>query len=171
MAISIDTVKDALRIDYSDDDAEFTRLIAAAIAWVERYTNVGLTSASRTLVLPSFVDTNLPMDPYTALTSVTYYNSANVLTTMPSTSYYVDRSRNLPTIRFIDFPDTYVGTQVTVTYVAGYATEPADMVQAVISIVGLWYNNPEAAQPVALTPVPLGALALLDHYRVKGPFS
>ena len=68
-------------------------------------------------------------------------------------------------------PLTYEGTNIEVVYVAGNATEPPDMVQAVISIVGAWYNNPEATAPVMLTSVPLGAIYLLDHYRVKGPFS
>lgn len=171
MAISTATVKTALRIDYTDDDAEFTRLIAAAVAWVERYTNVGLSSATRTLKLATWADAVLPVDPFTSLTSVTYYDSSNVLTTMPSTDYWVDVSGDMPRIRFLEFPATYEGTNMTVTYVAGHATEPADMVQAVISIVGAWYNNPEATQPIALNTVPLGALYLLDHYRVKGPFS
>lgn len=171
MAITTATVKTALRIDYTDDDAEFTRLIAAAVAWVERYTGVGLSSASRTMRLGSFKDSALPIDPFVSLSSVQYYDSSNALVTMPSTDYWVDQTGDLPRIRFLEQPSIYEGTQVTVTYVAGHATEPADMVQAVISIVGAWYNNPEAAQPIALSTVPLGAIYLLDHYRVKGPMS
>ena len=171
MAISTATVKAALRIDYTDDDAEFTRLIAAAVAWVERYTNVGMSSASRTVKLAEWRDTVLPIDPFTSLTSVTYYNSANTLTTMPAADYWVDQSADMPVIRFLEHPTMYEGTNATVTYVAGHATEPADMVQAVISIVGLWYNNPEAAQPVGLIPVPMGAMFMLEHLKVKGPFS
>lgn len=171
MAITTATVKTALRIDYTDDDAEFTRLIAAAVAWVERYTGVGLSSASRTLKLAGWEDALLPLDPFTSLTSVTYYNSGNVLTTMPSTDYWVDQTGDMPRIRFLEAPTMYEGTMATVTYVAGHSTEPADMVQAVISIVGAWYNNPEATQPIALSTVPLGALYLLDHYKVKGSLS
>jgi uncharacterized phiE125 gp8 family phage protein len=171
MAITTATVKTALRIDYTDDDAEFTRLIAAAVAWVERYTNVGLSSATRTLKLASWSEAVLPVDPFVSLTSVTYYNGSNALTTMPSTDYWVDQTGDLPRIRFLDAPSIYEGTQITVTYVAGHATEPADMVQAVISIVGAWYNNPEATQPVPLSVVPMGAMYLLEHYKVKGPLS
>jgi len=171
MAISTATVKTALRIDYTDDDAEFTRLIAAAVAWVERYTNVGMSSATRTLKLNDWSEAVLPIDPFTSLTSVTYYNASNVLTTMPAGDYWVDQGGAMPRIRFLESPTMYEGTQATVTYVAGHATEPADMVQAVISIVGAWYNNPEASAPVGLLPVPLGAQYMLEHLKAKGPFS
>jgi len=171
MAISNATVKAALRIDYVDDDAEFTRLIAAAVAWVERYTNVGLSSTARTLQLAGWDDAVLPIDPYVSLTSVKYRDASNTLTTMPSTDYWVDLAGAMPRIKFLEKPLTYEGTNIEVVYVAGNATEPPDMVQAVISIVGAWYNNPEATAPVMLTSVPLGAIYLLDHYRVKGPFS
>ena len=171
MAITTATVKAALKIDYSDDDSELSRLIAAATAWVERYTNVGLSSASRSIVLASWTPAYLPVDPFTSLTSVTYFDTSNAIATMPSTDYWVDRSGQLPVIHFLEEPELYEGTQITVNYVAGYSTEPADLVQAVIAIVGLWYNNPEAAQPIALNAVPMSAMFLLEHHRVKGPFS
>jgi hypothetical protein len=62
------------------------------------------------------------------------------------------------------------GTLASVTYVGGYATEPNEVVQAIVSLVGLYYNNPEAAQPVGLVVVPLGAQFMLEHLRVRGPF-
>lgn len=171
MAISNATVKAALRIDYVDDDAEFTRLIAAAVAWVERYTNVGLSSTSRSLYLAAWADAVIPIDPFVSLTSVKYFDTSNTFTTMPSADYWIDRSSAMPRIKFLEKPELYEGTNIEITYVAGNATEPADMVQAVISIVGAWYNNPEATAPVALQSVPLGAIYLLEHYKVKGPFS
>jgi hypothetical protein len=75
-------------------------------------------------------------------------------------------------LRFLDEPpEIKPGTLATVGYTAGYATEPNEVVQAVISLVGLWYNNPEAAQPIGLTAVPLGAQFMLEHLRLKGPFT
>jgi uncharacterized phiE125 gp8 family phage protein len=171
MAISTATVKAALKIDYSDDDAELARIISAAVAWVERYTGVGLSVASRTLRLRDWSDAMLPVDPFLSLTSVSYYDSSNVLTTMPSTDYWVDQTGQMPVIRFLEWPSMYEGTSVTVTYSAGWSTEPADLVQVVIALTGLWYNNPEAAQIVNLNSVPLAAQMILEHNRVKGPMS
>jgi hypothetical protein len=40
----------------------------------------------------------------------------------------------------------------------------------IISIVGAHYNNPESAQPISLSTVPLGAQFMLEHLRMRGPF-
>ena len=40
--------------------------------------------------------------------------------------------------------------------------------QLVISMVGSWYNNPEAVQPIGLSTVPLSAQFILDQYKVQG---
>jgi uncharacterized phiE125 gp8 family phage protein len=170
MAISTATVKSALRIDYSDDDAELTRLIAAAVAWVENYCGFRLTSASRTMKLREFRRTVLAVQPVTLITSVTYTANAGAVT-MDAASYWLDTSETLAAIEFLDAPSIDEGTLITVTYSAGYATEPNEVVQAVISIVGSWYNNPEAHAPTLLSPTPLGAQFMLEHLRIKGPFS
>jgi len=170
MAISTATVKSALRIDYSDDDAELARLIAAAVAWVENYCGFRLTSASRTMKLREFKRTVLAVQPVTSVTSVTYTTGGDV-ETLDTELWWLDTSETLAAIEFLDPPAIDDGTLITVTFVAGYATEPNEVVQAVISIVGSWYNNPEAHAPTLLSPTPLGAQFMLEHLRIKGPFS
>lgn len=173
MAISLATVKTALKIDYDDDDTELTRLIAAAISWVENYCGFSLSSSSRTMYLREWRDTVLEVQPVTAFTSIAYTNAsgdAAILT--QGTHYWLDLSGAVGILRFIDEPPAMKeGTLATATYTAGYASEPNEVVQAVISTVGLWYNNPEAAQPIGLSATPMGAMFLLEHLRVKGPFS
>jgi uncharacterized phiE125 gp8 family phage protein len=170
MAIALATVKSALRIDYADDDAELTRLIAAAVAWVENYCGFRLTSASRTMKIRSWSRTVLAVQPVTSLTSVTYTASGNT-ETLDTDLRWLDTADTLAAIEFLDAPTIDDGTLITVTYVAGYAVEPNEVVQAVISIVGAWYNNPEATAPTLLSPTPLGAQFMLEHLRMKGPFS
>jgi len=173
MAIALSTVKAALRIDYTADDTELTRLIAAAVAWVENYCGFSLSSASRTMYLASWKDTVFFVQPVTALASVAYTDpDGNAATLTSGTDYYWDRSGPVDVLRFLGEPPAMKdGTLATVTYTAGYATEPNEVVQAVISLVGSWYNNPEATAPVQLSQVPLGAQYMLEHLRVKGPFS
>ena len=170
MAISTATVKTALRIDYADDDAELTRLIAAAVAWVENYCGFRLTSASRTMKLREFQRTVLAVQPVTSITSVAYTSGGNA-ETLNADQYWLDTSETLSAVEFLEAPSIDDGTLITVTYVAGYATEPNEVVQAVISLVGAWYNNPEAHAPTLLSPTPLGAQFMLEHLRIRGPFA
>lgn len=170
MALSLATVKAALRIDYVDDDSELSRLILAAEAFVESYTGVRISSASRSMTLLSFKRTKFADYPRTLTGAVTYYNEANVFTVM-SQGYWTDTTQALDAIEFTEVPATYPGTVITVSYTAGYATMPNEIAQVVISLVGLWYNNPEAAQPITMTSVPLGGMFMLEQLRVKAPFS
>ena len=172
MAVTLSQVKDALRIDYTDDNSELTRLIAAATAWVETYTGLLMTQASRTMYLREFKRTMFAHLPYVSLTSVTYTNPAGSVVTMTSgTDYWIDTSKTLPALEFLETPSIKDGTLITVTYVAGYSTEPNEVVQCIIALVGGWYNNPESMQPVALSAPPLGAQFMLEHLRVRGLFA
>ena len=171
MAVSLSTVKTALKIDYTDDDTELTRLIGVATSWVEYYTGIKLTQATRTMYLREFARTAVADYPYVSTTSVTYTDGSGATVTMTSgTDYWVDLSGDIKAIEFLNEPSIKEGTLITVTYVAGYSTEPNEVVQAIISLVGLYYNNPEAAQPVGLTTVPLGGQFMLEHLRIRGTF-
>jgi uncharacterized phiE125 gp8 family phage protein len=171
MAVSLSTVKTALKIDYTDDDTELTRLIGVATSWVEYYTGIKLTQATRTMYLREFARTAFADYPYVSTTSVTYTDGSGATVTMTSgIDYWVDLSGDIKAIEFLNEPSIKEGTLITVTYVAGYSTEPNEVVQAIISLVGLYYNNPEAAQPVGLTTVPLGGQFMLEHLRIRGTF-
>jgi uncharacterized phiE125 gp8 family phage protein len=173
MTIALATIKAALKIDYTDDDTELERIRDAAVAWVENYCGFALSSATRTMYLRDWQDTVFAVQPVTALTVISYTNAAGVSSVLAAgTDYYLDISGAVSILRFLDEPpEIKPGTLATVGYTAGYATEPNEVVQAVISLVGLWYNNPEAAQPIGLTAVPLGAQFMLEHLRLKGPFT
>lgn len=165
MSVPLSTIKSALKIDYTDDDADLIRLRESATDLVERRTQCLLSPQTRTLYLASVADTLIPDHPFVSLTSVQYYDGSNVLTTMPSADYWIDRTSGpIPHLRFLEFPSVYEGTAVTITYVAGYSSVPNVLVHAIIALVGGWYNNPEAFQPIGLATVPLSVEYILDSF-------
>lgn len=168
MTVPLSTLKSALKIDYDDDDKDLVRLREAAVSLIERRTQMILGPSTETLYLARFRDTMIPGFPFSSLTSVSYYDSSNVLTTMPSSQYWIDRSEGaMPMLRFLETPGIYEGTNILVTYVAGYSTLPNELVHAVIALVGHWYNNPEAAQPIGLSTVPLSLEYILSHLSTR----
>ena len=171
MAVTTANVKSAMRIDYSDDDTLIASLITHVTDFVERYCGFALSNATRTMKLTSFNRSVFSVVPFSSLTSVTYTNPAGSVVTMTSgVDYWLDDSDELAALVFLNTPEMKAGTLATVTYVAGYTTYPPSVDQVIISIVGAHYNNPEAAQPISLSTVPLGAQFMLEHLRMRGPF-
>lgn len=162
MSVPLLTIKSALKIDYDEDDRELTRIREAATSLVERKTQIGLTVREHTLYLREFADTLIPVHPFVSVASVKYTTSG-VLTTVASTEYWIDRTEPMPVLRFLSsfVPDR--GTMVEVRYSAGYAEIPNELAHAIVSLVGHWYNNPEAASPIGLTTIPLGLEYILQH--------
>jgi uncharacterized phiE125 gp8 family phage protein len=170
-AVDLETVKTALKIDYDDDDDELERLIHAAESFLEQKTGVDFTPKASTMYLRNFRRTVFPRQPLQSATQVTYTSTAGVSTVLPTTSWWVDNTGEIAAIEFIDPPETKAGTVITVTYTSGHTDTPNEVVQAIISLVGHWYNNPEAAQAVGLQEVPLGFKYLVDQISNRAPFS
>lgn len=166
---TLQTIKSALKVDFTYDDAELLRLRDAVMSFVTSYTGVNLSVQNKTQYINWFMRTRFDEQPFAALTSVQYYNSANVLTTMTSSEYFLDRS-SPPSVylNFSNFPSVYENTQILVNYTAGYADLPMDMQQAIIGIVGSWYANTEGLSPITLQVVPMSAMFILDTIKVKG---
>jgi len=166
MTVPLSTIKDALKIDYSDDDAQLTRLRDAAWAHIERRTQLVLTQASLTMFIADFKrDVLLPRHPFVSLTSVTYTDAAGGSVAL--SDFWVDKTEPMPMLRFLVRPEVKEGTAVSVVYVAGYTEMPGEIVHAVISLVGAWYSNPEALQPTAMTSVPLSLEYIIESISVR----
>lgn len=167
MSIPLSTIKNALKIEYSDDDTELIRLRDAATDLVARETGLVLAPADKPLYLGLWRETAIPFVPFVSVKSVKYFASA-VETTMPSTDYWLDRSQGpLPVLRFLEAPSYDEGTQITATIECGYSQLPNEVVQAVISLTGAWYANPEAFQPIGLSMVPMSLQFILESLRVR----
>lgn len=168
MSVTLQQVKNALKIDYTTDDQEILRLIESVTAFIETYTGLTITPKKKTQYLSYWMRTRFNDFPFSSLDSVKYYNSSNTLTTMPTTDYFLDRTEPPSVyVNFSEFPSVYENTFIELNYTAGYAETPKDVQQAIIAFVGAWYNNPEATAPINLSVVPVSAQFILDNLKAK----
>lgn len=112
--------------------------------------------------------------PVQSITSITYYDANNNLTTMSASAYYAQLDPQgavivpgyntwWPAARL--FPES-----VSITYVAGYGSTgdavPATIRQAILLLVGQWYENRENANVAAqFNQMPMAVDALLATER------
>ena len=162
MPVPLLTIKEALKIDYDEDDRELLRLREAATALIERKTQLGLCVREHVAYLRKMTEVLFPWHPLVSVSSVKY-TSDGTLVTMPATEYWLDKTDRMPILRFLETHEPDDGTMIEVTYTAGYSEIPAELVRAIVSLVEHWYNNPGASTPAALTETPLGLQFILSH--------
>jgi uncharacterized phiE125 gp8 family phage protein len=168
--VTLAQIKQALKIDYTEDDQEILRIRDAVVALIENYTGVKLTPQKHTMYLSYWMKTRFEHSPFVSVSSVTYSNASGATTSM--SDYFIVRSEAPSVyINFSEFPQLADNTEIAVTYTAGWADLPAHIEQAVIALVGAYYNNPEATAPITLSTVPMSAQFVLDMIREKGLLS
>jgi len=169
--VSVAEVKDWLRLDIegSEEDALLGACIAAATEWAEQYNGRTFLAKTRVEVFDSFPREFRPRHvPLLAMTSIEYVDDSGDLQTLDPAEYQVDTLSDEPRIQPAygkSWPSTRgVLNAVTLTYVAGYGTEPTDVPQGkrvdIARKVGELYENREATSPLAMHKVPLPALSI-----------
>ena len=138
----------------SDDDDYITHLIVAARELVEGDTSRALITQTWRLKLHEFFadKIELPRPPLQSVSSIKYLDTDDNEQTLSSTYYDVDTDRE-PGVVWRD-EDTSWPTisdepnAVTITYIAGYGDDAADVPQrakhAIKLLVGHWYRSREA---------------------------
>ena len=159
------------------EDALISALITAAREYCERYTERAFMTQTVALYLDEWPDEDyieLPLAPLQSVTSVVYKNSAGTETTMTvTTDYIVDA--NSPTGRVVlaygkTWPDftAYPVNPITITYKAGYTAVPKSLRQAMLLLIGNWYENRESTVIGTVTKeMEFAVKALLDQYRFR----
>lgn len=168
MSVTLTQVKKALKIDYTTDDTEILRLIDAVTAHIESYTGVTVNPTKKTMYLEYWTRTMFDAFPLIQIDSVSYTAPDGTATTMPTTDYFLDKSKQPRVyLNFSEYPSIKEYTFIEVEYTAGYAETPKDIEQAIIAFVGAWYNNPEALSPISMQTVPISAQFILDNLKVR----
>ena len=112
----------------------------------------------------------LPQGPVTGITSITYVDANGATQTLGSSAYSLDDYSTpqwlLPAVD-TDWPATYAAANaVKVRYVAGSATPDAAVLQALRLLVGLYFDNRNAADKGEMIEIPMGVNTLLNTVKV-----
>jgi len=177
--VNLSEAKTHLRVDTDDDDAYIAALIVAAREWVEAYIDETLIHTQYVMKLDSFPrEIELPRPPMATsgtvtAVSITYTLENQTTATLATDQYRVDRDSKPGVLR-----TNYNGSwpshlldynAVTVTWWGGRGNTATSVPQrirnAVLWLVGYWYERRMAADAVNLSEIPFGVKALLDSAK------
>lgn len=167
--VTLSDTKLHLRVDHSTEDALIQAMITAAREYCESYQNRAYLEQTRAVVLDAWPSRlELPRAPLMSVTHIKYYDTAGTEYTLDSSLYTVITAREPGVIRFTDFPSTELREEagIVVAYKAGASTAagvPDQVKQAILLLVGLYYENREAyaVGNVAGLTIPYSVDALL----------
>lgn len=179
-AVNLGEVKAHLRLelDDTDEDAYLKMLIATAREWCQNYQGRTHPTTTWTLTLDEFPANDepiiLPMPPLASVSSITYYDSSNVLQTLSSSLYIVDTKREPGRVAVAweqSWPDTADRVAaVTVTYVAGTTAVlvSPSVKHAMLLLIAHWHENREAVLTGTISKeMEFTVSALLEPERMR----
>lgn len=175
--VSVSEAKAHCRVDISTDDTYITALITAATEAVQTRTGRQLVNATFRAAwdtLPASGEFPLMREPVSAVSSVKYYDADETQQTLDDTEYWVDLESTPPRVVLRDgFPSLYGWRPglIQIVFVAGYGASgssvPAALKQAVMLLVGHWYENREANITNGYArELPDGVKMLCDMHKV-----
>lgn len=174
--VTLTEVKSQLRIDGTSEDTYLATLIAAAREYCEMFQNRAYITQTWELTLdgwPCF-PIKLPMPQLVSVTSIKYFDTANVETTWAASNYFVDADSEPGRVGLaygITLPTTTLReiNAVKIRYVAGYGAAtavPLRTKQAILMLIGHLYENRETVSPVDLKEIPFAVSSLLWLDRI-----
>lgn len=172
--VTLAEAKTHLRVDHSDEDARIASLIKAAVSYLDGRSGIlgrCLVTQTLELVLDQFPtrEIELPLGPVASVTFIKYVDSNGAEQTFSAGSYTVDLSsltaRAIPNT---SWPATMAAANaVTVRYVAGTAAAsvPEAIRQAILLLVGHWYENRQPVAGSSVADLPFTVDALIAPFR------
>lgn len=184
--VSLAEVKAHCRVSIADDDGLLAGYLLAARQIIE-------TDLRRPLITQTwdyFIDDDwpcekvagrwqrritLPLPPLQSVTSVTYVDSSGAAQTLATDQYRVSTKRHEGVIEpayGVSWPSVREQVDaITVRFVCGYGSNPSDVPepirQAMLLLVGHWYENREAVNVGNIvTPLPFAVDSLIFPFRV-----
>lgn len=167
-SLTLDEVKDYLRINFSDDDSFITTLIAVSLEWVNTYTQRPILATDYsdeygefdTVPVQILVrETEAPLSKPT----VSYTNNLSVETPYPPGDIKYDYCPVMRTIT-LDFdnrPDIQAESFIKVNWSVA-AVAPDEARQSRLLVIANWYENREAVVTGSTSELQFGVKALLS---------
>lgn len=171
--VSLAEAKLHLSITESDEDQYIDTLIMAARQKAENITGRALITQTWEMVLDSFPNIIcVTKPPLQSITSIEYTDLLGNTQVLSNTKYNVDThsipARITPSY-LLSWPDTRgVINAVKVTYIAGYGDSdavPESIKQAMLLMIGHWYEHRESVSDFQVFSVPNSAEYLLSQYE------
>lgn len=174
--VTVDEAKDHLNFDSDDKDTLIAAYISAARAHIENWCHIVVAESEWELTYDEFPDgaIAIPKAPLIEITSVKYDDADGDEQTIDAEDYYVDAAQNFGWVVPVgDWPTPLDAVNaVRVRFTAGWpndsnvSTAPPAIRQAVLLLVGSFFDNREAVGSGTLAALPLGVEALISTYRV-----
>lgn len=165
LPVTVDEVRARLRIDAADDASDVALLIASATDHVEKYCNTPLVSRTIEVKCDSFADmAYLPVAPISAVTSITYIDTAGGDQTLSDTVYELRADGLVASVALKTgqvWPVVQAGSRITVTATVGYSDVPPAVKHAILLYIGDAY----AVRENGATPSWTAFDSLLSNYR------
>lgn len=148
-------------------------LITAAREYCEEYTRRAISEQTLELMLDLFPGSEivLPRPPLQSVLSIKLKDTDGAETTIANTNYLVDADSDNGRIVLAPgavWPvfEPYPANPIRIQFIAGYTSIPQTIKQAMLLLVGHWYENREATG-TASGLVAFSVQALLSVYRVE----
>jgi uncharacterized phiE125 gp8 family phage protein len=175
--ITLAEAKAQCRVDGAEEDALISGYITAAREYCAGFDWRAYLTQTLELWLeawPHDDEIELPKPPLQSVTSIEYYLTDDTKVTLPATVYGVDAISTPGTVRLKycqQWPSAVLRdyNAICITYVAGYANTalvPQTIKQAMLLLVGHWYENREATLVGTISKsIDFAVRALLDVNR------
>lgn len=178
--LTLTEAKAHLRVDFTDDDTYIDTIIKSARKVCEKYCNIVFitqTWRQNENNFGAYID--LSVSPVQSVTTIKYYDTAEVQQTLATANYQVDTLSDTGAIYegvTLGFPSISSNTinPIEVIYVCGYGlavSVPEDIKAAILLMISHLYENRE---PVNIglgygqqIPMPKAVRDILTPYRVK----
>ncbi len=172
-----------LRVDFDDDDTDIDSLIVDVRQYFERETRRALINQTWRATFNGFPRhegaIRIAKGPVSAISSVKYYDDANVLQTLDPALYSADLTGEIAEIW--PAPDECWPTTwsrwlrrprhdaVTVEFVAGYgaaAAVPGVLKRGMKLLLGHWYLNREVTIAGQFAEAPLAVKSIIESHQI-----